>query len=61
MRDDTVQSDGVQPNLELDQRFDDGVVAKAFVRTLHANLNNDKLTDAEFRQFVRNCLTPNAK
>lgn len=24
--------------------------------TFRANANNDKLTDAEFRQFMRNCL-----
>ena len=27
-----------------------------FVETLLANVNNEKLTDAEFREFVRNSL-----
>ena len=30
--------------------------AEIFLRTLAANLDNNKLTDAEFRQFVRNSL-----
>ena len=30
--------------------------AEMFMRTLAANLDNDKLSDADFRQFVRNSL-----
>ena len=33
-----------------------GVPANNFVRTLLVNVDNDKMTDAEFRQFVRNTL-----
>lgn len=32
------------------------VPAKNFVETLAANVDNAKLSDAEFRQFVRNTL-----
>jgi hypothetical protein len=32
------------------------VPADSFVRTLAANVDNGKMTDAEFRQFVRNTL-----
>lgn len=32
------------------------VPAANFCSTLEANLDNDKLSDAEFRQFVRNSL-----
>lgn len=31
-------------------------LARAFIRTLKANVDNQKLTDAEFRSFVRNTL-----
>lgn len=32
------------------------VPAKNFVQTMTANVNNDKLDDAAFREFVRNTL-----
>lgn len=32
------------------------VSAKSFVETLVANVDNEKLSDAEFRQFIRNTL-----
>ena len=32
------------------------IPASNFCSTLHANVNNEKLTDAQFRQFVRNTL-----
>ena len=32
------------------------VPADSFVRTLAANVDNNGMTDAEFRQFVRNSL-----
>jgi hypothetical protein len=32
------------------------IPASNFCSTLNANVNNEKLTDAEFREFVRNSL-----
>ena len=32
------------------------VPADNFVGTVAANVNNDKLTDAQFREFIRNTL-----
>ena len=32
------------------------VPAENFVATIAANIDNDKLSDAEFRQFIRNSI-----
>lgn len=42
---------------ELDKLFRSEHICKTFVETLFVNVNNEKLSDAEFRQFVRNTLT----
>ncbi len=34
---------------------------KSFCETLKANVDNPKLTDEQFRQFVRNSLIPQPK
>lgn len=34
----------------------DTIPASSFVGTMAANVDNDKMTDAEFREFVRNTL-----
>lgn len=36
--------------------MDDIVPAKHFIGTLSVNIDNDKLTDKQFRQFVRNSI-----
>lgn len=30
--------------------------AASFVKTINANVDNERLTDAEFRQFIRNSM-----
>lgn len=46
----------VPPGPILDKHFEDASHCRTFVDTLFANVNNAKLTDEQFRQFVRNTL-----
>ena len=48
------------PSKELKQREDEDAArfrALNFLQTVAANLDNPKLSDAEFRQFMRNSMT----
>lgn len=45
------------PVLETSKTIKKYINASGFLRTVAANLNNDKLSDADFRQFMRNSMS----